>query len=393
MGGQANQWGSGQPEQSSQMYQPAFGVAMGDGYANMGWNGQAGYDPMMQSMQIGMSNGQWGMFSNMMGMPGASIDTMAMAQGVYGGYEGPGMGMNGTSGMQGMGFGMGSGLNAGSQGGYDGWNNGIGLNAWKAGQDKFNPNAHANTAMAASGMGDFGTNTAFSPSAPVAANGGYNVPSHGEQGGMQMHLSPFPFGNGNNYRHQHANAFQGSHTTGPAQGFGPNHHARGGFGGGGGGHGRGGPHNHQITSSPRAPHVGGPTPLPGAHGVAGWQAFPEHQGTDAKTLTAEPGTEPKVGTGNAQPAPMDTGAGGPTADADHHGTDHALDLTRSQREGGPAGESFTSNSSLPQVRRRWRHEIPSLILLDVGEVAHEASLAVGPACEAVELVDGSALLE
>ncbi|KAI9843712.1 MAG: hypothetical protein M1837_006181 [Sclerophora amabilis] len=141
-----------------------------NGFSGMNWNGQTGFEPMMQSMQNGMSNGGWGPFPNVMNMPGMNMDPMAMSQGLYGGYSGQGMGMNGMGGMNamnGMSMGMGMGFNSG-HGGYDGWS---GQNAWNAGQDKFNPNANGGNV---NGMGEFGANTGYYPTA-----GGYNPQSHG----------------------------------------------------------------------------------------------------------------------------------------------------------------------------------------------------------------------
>ena len=56
---------------SNQEQLQAFGNAgyglngMGNGFNNMGWNGQAGFDAM--EMQNGMATGGWGAFPNMMG--------------------------------------------------------------------------------------------------------------------------------------------------------------------------------------------------------------------------------------------------------------------------------------------------------------------------------------
>lgn len=111
-------------------------------------------------------------------MSGLGMDPMTMSQGMYGGFGGQGMDMNGMN--MGMGFNAGH----GAYGGYNGQAAG-----WNAGQDKYNPNAYGNHA---NGMGgDYGINSGY---------GGYNMPSH--QGNFnQMHHQQYPnndFQNGYN---------------------------------------------------------------------------------------------------------------------------------------------------------------------------------------------------
>jgi len=105
-------------------------------------------------------------------MPGMGMDPMAMSQGMYGGFGGPGMGMNGVNGMN-----MGMGFDAG-QGVFGALNEQPA--AWNAGQDKFNQNGYGGHA---NGMGgNFGTNAGY---------GGYNMPSH--QGSFnQMNHHQYP---------------------------------------------------------------------------------------------------------------------------------------------------------------------------------------------------------
>lgn len=135
----------------------------------------------------------------LVGMPGMGMDPMTMSQGMYGGFVGQGMGMNGMN--MGMGFGAG-------QGGYGGFNGQA--STWNGGQDKYNPNTfggHAN------GMGgDFGANAGF---------GGYNMPSpQGNYG--QMHHQQYP---NNNFQ----NGFngQGYNQSGRGRGRGYNNPGRG----------------------------------------------------------------------------------------------------------------------------------------------------------------------
>ena len=111
-------------------------------------------------------------------MPGMGMDPMTMSQGIYGGFGGQGMGMNGMS--------MGMGFNNAGQGAFGGGFNGQPA-AWNAVQDKFNQNAYGGQ----TGMGgDFGANTGY---------GGYNVPPH--QGNFnQMHQHQYP---NNDFHHGH----------------------------------------------------------------------------------------------------------------------------------------------------------------------------------------------
>ena len=204
--------GDGREQAMNIGYSQAFnGVGSGAesmqaGYQNMGWNSQAGFNPMMQNMQNPLAGGQWNMFPGMMGqfilirfgylnelhanlynpkagMPGMSMDPMAMSQGVFGGFGGQAMGMNGMNSMS-MNMGMGMGTDAG-QGGYGGWN---GQAVWNTGQDKFNPmTGGGNTG---NGMnGDFGVNiTGYGHHHhPATAAAGYNLQStHGNYSQMPL---------------------------------------------------------------------------------------------------------------------------------------------------------------------------------------------------------------
>ena len=127
------------------------------------------------------------------------FDPMIMAQGMYGGYNGQSMGMNGIN--AGVGF-------ANGQGAYGGYN---GQSAsWNAGQNNYNQNAyggHAN-GMAA----EFGSNSGY---------GGYNMPQH--QGNFnQVHSRQFPH-NDSQYGH-HGQGFQ---NRGRGRGRGYQHGGRG----------------------------------------------------------------------------------------------------------------------------------------------------------------------
>ena len=132
-------------------------------------------------------------------MPGMGFDPMTMAQGMYGGYNGQSMGMNGIN--AGVGFANGQ----GAYGGYNGQSS-----SWNAGQNNYNQNAyggHAN-GMAA----DFGSNSGY---------GGYNMPQH--QGNFnQVHSRQFPH-NDSQYGHQG----QGFQNRGRGRGRGYQHGGRG----------------------------------------------------------------------------------------------------------------------------------------------------------------------
>ncbi|KAL9592908.1 MAG: hypothetical protein Q9179_006256 [Wetmoreana sp. 5 TL-2023] len=136
----------------------------------------------------------------MPGIPGMGMDQMqAMSQGMYGGFGGPGMGMNGMN--AGMGFPAGQGWN----GGFNGQ-----PGAWMSGQDKFNQNAYGGQA---SGMsGDFGGNAGYA---------GYNMPSH--QGNFnQMNHHQFP-----NHDFQNGYHGQGFSNRGRGRGRGYSYAPRG----------------------------------------------------------------------------------------------------------------------------------------------------------------------
>lgn len=116
-------------------------------------------------------------------MPGMGFDPMTMAQGMYGSYNGQGIGMNGMN--AGMGF-------ANGQGAYGGYNGQA--TSWNAGQNNYNQNAYGGHA---NGMtGDFGSNSGY---------GGYKMPPH--QGNFnQVHPRQFP---NNDFQHgYHGSGFQ-----------------------------------------------------------------------------------------------------------------------------------------------------------------------------------------
>lgn len=133
-------------------------------------------------------------------MPGMGMDTMqAMSQSMFGGFGGPGMGMNGLN--AGMGFPAGQGWN----GGFNGQ-----TGSWMSGQDKFNQNAYGGHA---NGMGgDFGANAGYA---------GYNMPL--QQGNYnQMNHHQFP-----NHDFQNGYHGQGFHNRGRARGRGYSYSSRG----------------------------------------------------------------------------------------------------------------------------------------------------------------------
>ncbi|KAL8917983.1 MAG: hypothetical protein Q9208_007647 [Pyrenodesmia sp. 3 TL-2023] len=148
----------------------AFGFdGMANGFPSMAFANPADMNSMMQFMPNNAMNG----FPNMMGMPvmpAMGMDPMqTMAQGMFGGLGGPGMGMSGMN--AGMGFPAGQMWN----GGFNGQSG-----PWMAGQDNFNQNGYGSHA---NGMGgDFGANAGYA---------GYNMSSH--QGNYnQMNQQQFP---------------------------------------------------------------------------------------------------------------------------------------------------------------------------------------------------------
>lgn len=128
------------------------------------------------------------------------MDPMALSQGMYGGFGGQGMGMNGMN--------ISMGFNAGQSafGGFDGQ-----PAAWNAGQDKFNQNAYGGHAT---GMGgDFGANAGY---------GGYNMPHHHQGNFTQMHQHQYQ-----NNDFQNGYNGQGFHNRGRGRGRGYQTAARG----------------------------------------------------------------------------------------------------------------------------------------------------------------------
>ena len=158
-----------------------FDATNGGFPSGMGFNGAGEFNQLMPFMQNSVPANPMGGFPNMMSkhsttessniiadhafiaLPGMGIDPMVMSQGMYGGFGGQGLGINGMN--------IGMGYNAGQSafGGFSGQ-----PAAWNTGHDKFNQNAYGH----ATGMGgDFGTNAGY---------GRYNVPQH--QGNFnQMH--------------------------------------------------------------------------------------------------------------------------------------------------------------------------------------------------------------
>lgn len=128
------------------------------------------------------------------------MDAMqAMSQSMFGGFGGPGTGMNGMN--AGMGFPAGQGWN----GGFNGQ-----PGSWMSGQDKFNQNAYGGHA---NGMGgDFGANAGYA---------GYNMPS--QQGNYnQMNHHQFP-----NHDFQNGYHGQGFYNRGRGRGRGYSYSSRG----------------------------------------------------------------------------------------------------------------------------------------------------------------------
>lgn len=134
------------------------------GFSGMDWSANNAFNPMMQmQMQNGMAGvpNNWNNFNmmgtykvlkysrcctnNCAGMPNM-MDPMSMAQGMFGGFGGPGMGMNGMN--MGMGFGGGFGQWNGNQmsgndfGAYAGYNPGGGYNQQSHQQGNFAQNFH-----------------------------------------------------------------------------------------------------------------------------------------------------------------------------------------------------------------------------------------------------------
>ena len=127
------------------------------------------------------------------------MNPMAMAQGMYGGYNGQSMGMNGMN--AGMGY-------ANGQGAYGGYNGQTA--SWNGGQHNYNQNAYGGHA---NGMvGDYGSNTGY---------GGYNMTPH--QGSFnQMNNRNFP-----NNDFQSGYHGQGYQSRGRGRGRGYQNYGRG----------------------------------------------------------------------------------------------------------------------------------------------------------------------
>lgn len=132
------------------------------------------------------------------------MDPMAMSQGMYSGFGGQGMSMNG------MNIGMGYGAGQGAYGGYNGQ-----TATWNGAQDKYNPNAFGGLAT---GMdGDFGANAGY---------GGYNMPAHQGSYG-QMHHQQYQH---NNFQNSYNGQGHIQSGRGRGRGYGYTGRGRGGYG-------------------------------------------------------------------------------------------------------------------------------------------------------------------
>ncbi|KAG8531445.1 uncharacterized protein KY384_003074 [Bacidia gigantensis] len=163
---QQQQWNLMQQQIANQGMN-GFNVDSSNGFPAMSLSGMGDMNQMMQMMQAGMVNPMMTGMPNMMGMPGMNMDPIAMSQGMFNNFGGPGM-MNGMN--------MGMGFDAG-QGAFGGGFNGQSQGAWNAGsQNKFNNNAY--------GAGNnFGANSGF--------DAGYNM--HQNQGSFnQVHQHQYP---------------------------------------------------------------------------------------------------------------------------------------------------------------------------------------------------------
>lgn len=142
----------------------------------------------------------------LLGMPGITMDPMAVGQGMFGGY---GMNMNGMN--SGMNLGMNFDAGQGMYGGWDGTQN----NMWNGGQDKFNPNAFAN------GMGpQYGDVSGF---------GGYNM-SHQPNGNFApMQQQPLQFPNPDFSNGFHGSGYGRGGFRGRGRGFAPGFRGRAGY--------------------------------------------------------------------------------------------------------------------------------------------------------------------
>ncbi|KAK4692645.1 hypothetical protein P7C71_g4597, partial [Lecanoromycetidae sp. Uapishka_2] len=196
--GQTQQWantnGMGQG-----MNTAGFGLDGANGFPNMGVNGMGEFSQMMQFMPNGMPNPIMGAFPNMMGMPGM-MDPSMMSQGMYGGFGGQGMGMNGMN--------MGMGFDAG-QGAFGGGFNG--QPSWNAGQNKFNQNAYGGQAGS-----DFGANAG-------SYGAGYNMPPQ-HQGNFNQMTHHQNYSNNDFYHGHHGQGFQ---ARGRGRGRGYQNYGRG----------------------------------------------------------------------------------------------------------------------------------------------------------------------
>ncbi|KFY45710.1 hypothetical protein V494_00815, partial [Pseudogymnoascus sp. VKM F-4513 (FW-928)] len=184
-----------------------FNTAMG-GFPNMSGDMNQMQMQMAMAMQNGMGPNAFGSFP-MMGMPGMSMDPMAMQNMFMNGGFG-GMGMNGMNmGMGGMG-----GFEGVAGQGFGGGGGGWGGQQWNMGQNNFNPNAALSAGM---GHTDYGA-----PHKP-----GYPFQQH--------HGAGAGYGQGGYGRNQY-NEY-GHHSGGGYAGRGRGR-GRGGYGRGGGyGHG------------------------------------------------------------------------------------------------------------------------------------------------------------
>ena len=137
-------------------------------------------------------------------MTGIGMDPMTLSQGIYGGFGGQGMGMNGMN--------MGMGFDAG-QGAFGGFNGQPA--AWNAGQNKYNQNAYGGHA-GMNGGADFGANAGY---------GGYNMPPH--QGNFSQ-MNHHQYSNNDFHHGHHGQGFQ-NRGRGRGRGFQYAGRGRGGY--------------------------------------------------------------------------------------------------------------------------------------------------------------------
>ena len=183
-------------------------------------------------------------------MPGMGMDPMTMAQGLYGGFNGQGIGMNGMN--AGMGF-------ANGQLAYGGFNGQPA--SWNGVHNNYNQNAYGGHANGQ--VGDYGSNAGY---------GGYNLP----QGNFnQMNQRQF---SNNDFQHGHHG--QGFPNRGRGRGRGYQNYGRG----------RGG--YNQVNSVHQANYEASPSQVPSqlaaSQGSSQQQEPNQEQHTDGITRRGSP---------------------------------------------------------------------------------------------------------